>query len=425
MSNLQDIKARFGIIGNYPLLNRALERAVQVAPTDISVLVIGESGVGKESIPKIIHAESRRKHQPYIVVNCGAIPEGTIDSELFGHEKGAFTGATSTRKGYFEMADGGTIFLDEVGELPLQTQVRLLRVLESGDFMKVGSSQIQKTNVRIIAATNVDMMQAISNGRFREDLYYRLNTVQIDMPPLRERKGDIHLLFRKFARDFAEKYRMPEIELTEDAIRYLETYPFPGNIRQLRNIVEQITVVESERRISTQKLMEFIPTNHQLPSIANRPKNSMGTDFNSEREIMYKILFDMKNDLNDLKALTSELIKNRDNNTFSNQEKDLISRIYTNDQNINPNSLLYFEQPPIQTPTIITPIDDEYDKNFTTVDIDIEDHQNDNSLSLVNNEKELIIKALEKHNGRRNKAADELGISQRTLYRKIKQFDLE
>ena len=393
MSNLQDIKARFGIIGNYPLLNRALERAVQVAPTDISVLVIGESGVGKESIPKIIHAESRRKHQPYIVVNCGAIPEGTIDSELFGHEKGAFTGATSTRKGYFEMADGGTIFLDEVGELPLQTQVRLLRVLESGDFMKVGSSQIQKTNVRIIAATNVDMMQAISNGRFREDLYYRLNTVQIDMPPLRERKGDIHLLFRKFARDFAEKYRMPEIELTEDAIRYLETYPFPGNIRQLRNLVEQITVVESERRISTQKLMEFIPTNHQLPSIANRPKNSMGTDFNSEREIMYKILFDMKNDLNDLKALTSELIKNRDNNTFSNQEKDLISRIYTNDQNINPNSLLYFEQPPIQTPTIITPIDDEYDKNFTTVDIDIEDHQNDNSLSLVNNEKELIIKA--------------------------------
>lgn len=425
MSNLQDIKARFGIIGNYPLLNRALERAVQVAPTDISVLVIGESGVGKESIPKIIHAESRRKHQPYIVVNCGAIPEGTIDSELFGHEKGAFTGATSTRKGYFEMADGGTIFLDEVGELPLQTQVRLLRVLESGDFMKVGSSQIQKTNVRIIAATNVDMMQAISNGRFREDLYYRLNTVQIDMPPLRERKGDIHLLFRKFARDFAEKYRMPEIELTEDAIRYLETYPFPGNIRQLRNLVEQITVVESERRISTQKLMEFIPTNHQLPSIANRPKNSMGTDFNSEREIMYKILFDMKNDLNDLKALTSELIKNRDNNTFSNQEKDLISRIYTNDQNINPNSLLYLEQPPIQTPTIITPIDDEYDKNFTTVDIDIEDHQNDNSLSLVNNEKELIIKALEKHNGRRNKAADELGISQRTLYRKIKQFDLE
>ena len=425
MSNLQDIKARFGIIGNYPLLNRALERAVQVAPTDISVLVIGESGVGKESIPKIIHAESRRKHQPYIVVNCGAIPEGTIDSELFGHEKGAFTGATSTRKGYFEMADGGTIFLDEVGELPLQTQVRLLRVLESGDFMKVGSSQIQKTNVRIIAATNVNMMQAISNGRFREDLYYRLNTVQIDMPPLRERKGDIHLLFRKFARDFAEKYRMPEIELTEDAIRYLETYPFPGNIRQLRNLVEQITVVESERRISTQKLMEFIPTNHQLPSIANRPKNSMGTDFNSEREIMYKILFDMKNDLNDLKALTSELIKNRDNNTFSNQEKDLISRIYTNDQNINPNSLLYFEQPPIQTPTIITPIDDEYDKNFTTVDIDIEDHQNDNSLSLANNEKELIIKALEKHNGRRNKAADELGISQRTLYRKIKQFDLE
>lgn len=425
MSNLQDIKARFGIIGNYPLLNRALERAVQVAPTDISVLVIGESGVGKESIPKIIHSESRRKHQPYIVVNCGAIPEGTIDSELFGHEKGAFTGATSTRKGYFEMADGGTIFLDEVGELPLQTQVRLLRVLESGDFMKVGSSQIQKTNVRIIAATNVDMMQAISNGRFREDLYYRLNTVQIDMPPLRERKGDIHLLFRKFSRDFAEKYRMPEIELTEEAVNYLEKYPFPGNIRQLRNLVEQITVVESVRVISAEKLAEFIPMNAQLPTLSPQSK-SRSSDFNSEREIMYKILFDMKNDLNDLKALTSELIRNRGNAEFSTSEKSLIQRIYPseNQQIQNPNSLLYFEQPQYHTPTIISNVNEDNDDDFT-LDIDMEEPKKIESLSLTNNEKELIIKALEKHNGRRNKAADELGISQRTLYRKIKQYNLE
>ena len=425
MSNLQDIKARFGIIGNYPLLNRALERAVQVAPTDISVLVIGESGVGKESIPKIIHTESRRKHQPYIVVNCGAIPEGTIDSELFGHEKGAFTGATSTRKGYFEMADGGTIFLDEVGELPLQTQVRLLRVLESGDFMKVGSSQIQKTNVRIIAATNVNMLEAIRDGKFREDLYYRLNTVQIDMPPLRERKGDIHLLFRKFARDFADKYRIPEIELTEEAVDYLEKYPFPGNIRQLRNLVEQITVVESERRISAQKLVEFIPIEHQLPTISSQSKVG-SSDFNSEREIMYKILFDMKNDLNDLKALTSELIRNRGNAEFSSSEKNLIQRIYPseNQQIQNPNSLLYFEQPQFHTPTIISNVNEDNDDDFT-LDIDMEEPQKTESLSLTNNEKELIIKALEKHNGRRNKAADELGISQRTLYRKIKQYNLE
>ena len=263
MSDLQNIKNRFGIIGNYPALNRALEKAIQVAPTDISVLVIGESGTGKEFIPKIIHSESKRKHQPYIVVNCGAIPEGTIDSELFGHEKCAFTGATSTRKGYFEVADGGTIFLDEVGELPLQTQVRLLRVLESGEFMKVGSSQIQKTNVRIVAATNVNMMNAIQEGKFREDLYYRLNTVQVDMPPLRERKGDIHLLFRKFAIDFAEKYRMPELILTEDAVRYLEGYSFPGNVRQLRNLVEQMTVVEQSRTINAERLAEYIPADNR------------------------------------------------------------------------------------------------------------------------------------------------------------------
>lgn len=424
MAELQSIKNRFGIIGNYPALNRALEKAVQVAPTDISVLVIGESGVGKEFIPKIIHSESKRKHQPYIVVNCGAIPEGTIDSELFGHEKGAFTGATSTRKGYFEVADGGTIFLDEVGELPLQTQVRLLRVLESGEFMKVGSSHVQKTNVRVVAATNVNMMKAIQEGRFREDLYYRLNTVQIDMPPLRERKGDIHLLFRKFAIDFAEKYRMPEVKLTHDAIQYLENYTFPGNVRQLRNLVEQITVVEQNREIDALRLADYIPAQSQLPTVVGGSQ-STNSDFNSEREIMYKILFDMRNDLNDLKALTAELIKNKGGNDFSHQEKSLINRIYTpsaNESVTNPTSLLYFENQPAepQTATMVNNSDEIIDVE----DIEMEETKPE-SLSLQNNERDLIIKALEKHNGRRNKAAEELGISQRTLYRKIKQYNLE
>ena len=425
MTDLQSIKTRFGIIGNYPVLNRALEKAVQVAPTDISVLVMGESGVGKEYIPKIIHGESRRKHQPYIVVNCGAIPEGTIDSELFGHEKGAFTGATSTRKGYFEVADGGTIFLDEVGELPLQTQVRLLRVLESGEFMKVGSSQIQKTNVRIVAATNVNMLNAINDGRFREDLYYRLNTVQIDMPALRERKGDIHLLFRKFAIDFAEKYRMPELTLTDDAINYLENYPFPGNVRQLRNLVEQMTVVEHNRSVNSVKLSEYIPMQSQLPAIIKKGSGISNHEFNSEREIMYKILFDMRNDLNDLKSLTSELIKNRGNEDLSHQEKNLINRVFTQEpQNQNQNSLLYFENSngnSAQNSSILKNSENNYED---IEDIEIEETKPD-SLSLQNNERELIVKALEKHKGRRNKAADELGISQRTLYRKIKQYNLE
>lgn len=424
MNELQNIKNRFAIIGNYPALNRALEKSIQVAPTDISVLVMGESGVGKEFIPKIIHSESRRKHQPYIVVNCGAIPEGTIDSELFGHEKGAFTGATSTRKGYFEVADGGTIFLDEVGELPLQTQVRLLRVLESGEFMKVGSSQIQKTNVRIVAATNVNMMNAIHDGRFREDLYYRLNTVQIDMPALRERKGDIHLLFRKFAIDFAEKYRMPELELEAGAVNYLENYSFPGNVRQLRNLVEQLTVVERNRKISAEKLSEYIPMEARLPVVSNQNKASSQSDFGNEREIMYKVLFDMRNDINDLKSLTSELIKSKGNNDLSHQEKNLINRIYTPETQAtaSPNSLLYFEN----TTQNVSPtfVDSTYNEEDNIEDIEIEETTPE-SLSLQNNEKDLIIKALEKHRGRRNKAADELGISQRTLYRKIKQYNLE
>lgn len=421
MTDLQSIKTRFGIIGNFAVLNRALQKAIQVAPTDISVLVMGESGVGKEYIPKIIHGESRRKHQPYIVVNCGAIPEGTIDSELFGHEKGAFTGATSTRKGYFEVADGGTIFLDEVGELPLQTQVRLLRVLESGEFMKVGSSQIQKTNVRIVAATNVNMLNAINDGRFREDLYYRLNTVQIDMPALRERKGDIHLLFRKFAIDFAEKYRMPELVLTDDAINYLENYPFPGNVRQLRNLVEQMTVVEQDRTINSVKLGEYIPMQTQLPAVIQKGNAVSSNEFHSERDIMYKILFDMRTDLNDLKSLTSELIKNRENSDFSSQEKNLINRVFTPDsQTHSANSLLFFENTN-QNPTIISNQNENYED---VEDIELEETKPD-SLSLQNNERELIVKALEKHKGRRNKAADELGISQRTLYRKIKQYNLE
>ena len=426
MADLQSIKARFGIIGNFPALNRALEKSIQVAPTDISVLVIGESGVGKEFIPKIIHSESKRKHQPYIVVNCGAIPEGTIDSELFGHEKGAFTGATATRKGYFEVADGGTIFLDEVGELPLQTQVRLLRVLESGEFMKVGSSQVQKTNVRIVAATNVNMMKAIQDNRFREDLFYRLNTVQIDMPALRERKGDIHLLFRKFAIDFAEKYRMPELQLESGAVHYIESYAFPGNVRQLRNLVEQMTVVETDRNVTVAKLAEYIPMDSHLPMVVNNPNSQKQTDFGNEREIMYKILFDMRNDINDLKSLTSELIKNRGTSDLSNQEKNLINRIYTPEtqQSASPNSLLFFENnnnQTVQNPTIISNSEDHYE-DFE--DIEVEENRPE-SLSLQNNEKDLIIKALEKHNGRRNRAADELGISQRTLYRKIKQYNLE
>ncbi len=426
MADLQSIKNRFGIIGNYPVLNRALEKAVQVAPTDISVLVIGESGVGKEFIPKIIHSESRRKHQPYIVVNCGAIPEGTIDSELFGHEKGAFTGATATRKGYFEVADGGTIFLDEVGELPLQTQVRLLRVLESGEFMKVGSSQIQKTNVRIVAATNVNMMKAIQEGRFREDLYYRLNTVQIDMPALRERQGDIHLLFRKFAIDFAEKYRMPELKLTDDAVRYLDQYTFPGNVRQLRNLVEQMTVVEQNREVSASKLAEYIPMESHLPAVVQKNTGGVSSsEFHTEREIMYKILFDMRNDINDLKSLTSKLINSRSDEPLNPQEKNLINRIYQQENTAqNPNSLLYFEQNNSESnphPTIISSAPTHFDD---AEEIELEETKPE-VLSLQNNEKDLIVKALEKHKGRRNRAAEELGISQRTLYRKIKQYNLE
>ena len=411
MESLQVIKQRFEIIGNDPLLNRSLEKAIRVAPTDISVLVSGESGVGKESIPKIIHHLSHRKHAKYIAVNCGAIPEGTIDSELFGHEKGAFTGATSSRQGYFEVSDGGTIFLDEVGELPLTTQVRLLRVLENGEFIKVGSSQVQKTNVRIIAATNVNMHDAIGKGKFREDLYYRLSTIEIFLPPLRDRKSDIHLLFRKFASDFAQKYKMPTIRLEDNAIKMLENYGFPGNIRQLKNIAEQISVVEEHRTISRDRLIQYLPSKGtNLPSIID--KNKSNSDFSSEREIMYKILFDMRNDINDLKKLTLDLMKSDDNVKVKEDNKNLIQKIYNNP------TPQFEKENEVEVVSFDENYDDENPYEFAeTID-------EDESLSIQEKEIELIKKSLERNNGKRKLAAKELGISERTLYRKIKQYDL-
>jgi len=419
MDSLQTIKQRFGIIGNNINLNRALEKSIQVAPTDISVLVIGESGVGKEFIPKIIHNQSHRKHNTYIAVNCGAIPEGTIDSELFGHEKGAFTGATQTRKGYFEVADGGTIFLDEVGELPLSTQVRLLRILESGEFMKVGSSEVQKTNVRVVAATNVKLREAVEKGKFREDLYYRLNTIQIDLPPLRDRKEDIILLFRKFASDFASKYRMPHIELSPDAANYITNYPWPGNIRQLRNFAEQVSVVEKERVISLEKIMQLLPLNDMMPTVT---KSSEGgkSDF-MERELLFKVLLDMKKDLNDLRALTLDLIKNKDVDDFNGNTQELIQRVYreqsTNESTTLPSVNIF--QPEITQPNYNQPTYDYTDDVY-----DVSPIEEPETLSLQENEREMIKLALEKHRGKRKLAADELGISERTLYRKIKQYHL-
>ncbi|WP_442787681.1 sigma-54 interaction domain-containing protein [Flavobacterium suncheonense] len=418
MESVQAIKQRFEIIGNDPKLNRAIEKAIQVAPTDISVLVTGESGVGKESIPKIIHSLSHRKHGKYIAVNCGAIPEGTIDSELFGHEKGSFTGATSTREGYFEVADGGTIFLDEVGELPLTTQVRLLRVLENGEFIKVGSSQVQKTNVRIVAATNVNMQEAIEKGKFREDLYYRLSTVEISLPPLRERKDDIHLLFRKFASDFAHKYKMPPIKLDDNAVQYLIKYRWSGNIRQLRNVAEQISVLETNRDITAATLASYLPMESStLPSVIGKKPES---DFSSEREILYKILFDMKSDLNDLKKLTLDLLQNGNAKNVQESNKTLIQRIYGQKE----DSEIPFEESlnaiPVQEQHQQEEFDDDDDQNYLFA----ETVEEEDSLRLDEKEIELIKKALERNKGKRKAAADELGISERTLYRKIKQFDL-
>ncbi|PKH66251.1 sigma-54-dependent Fis family transcriptional regulator [Flavobacterium sp. ALD4] len=419
MDTVQAIKQRFEIIGNEPKLNRAIEKAIQVAPTDISVLVVGESGVGKESIPKIIHSLSHRKHGKYIAVNCGAIPEGTIDSELFGHEKGAFTGATGTREGYFEVADGGTIFLDEVGELPLTTQVRLLRVLENGEFIKVGSSQVQKTDVRIVAATNVNLFDAIEKGKFREDLYYRLSTVDILLPPLRDRKDDIHLLFRKFAADFASKYKMPPLKLDEGAVQVLQKFRWSGNIRQLRNVAEQISVLETNRDITAAILQSYLPSEgSNLPSVIKNKKSD--GDFSNEREILYKVLFDMKSDLHDLKKLTLELMENG-SSKVQETNKNLITKIYGSKEN---DSEIDFEEEP-RTALIASQSNEEsYQENDDNYLFAETVEEEEEVLRLEQKEIEMIKKSLEKNKGKRKAAADELGISERTLYRKIKQFDL-
>ncbi|MGC4040363.1 MAG: sigma-54 dependent transcriptional regulator [Flavobacterium sp.] len=420
METVQNIKQRFEIIGNDPKLNRAIEKAIQVAPTDISVLVVGESGVGKESIPRIIHSLSHRKHGKYIAVNCGAIPEGTIDSELFGHEKGSFTGANNERQGYFEVADGGTIFLDEVGELPLTTQVRLLRVLENGEFIKVGSSQVQKTNVRIVAATNVNMFEAIEKGKFREDLYYRLSTVEIPLPALRDRKDDIHLLFRKFASDFAHKYKMPPVKLSDEAVQFLQRYRWSGNIRQLRNFAEQISVLETNRDISLATMQSYLPAEGpNLPSVIGGKKAE--TDFSTERDILYKVLFDMKSDLHDLKKLTLDLMQNGSTKVQENN-KNLIQKVFGQKE----ESVSNFEtEPRLSTIAPQHEIDqEEFDDDDDTNYLMAETVEEEETLKLEQREIELIKKSLERHKGKRKAAADELGISERTLYRKIKQYDL-
>tara|TARA_B100001029_G_scaffold165355_1_gene156945 strand:+ start:2329 stop:3600 length:1272 start_codon:yes stop_codon:yes gene_type:complete len=418
MENIQNIKQRFGIIGNHPGLNRALEKTIRVAGTEITVLVSGESGVGKENIPKIIHQFSPRKHSKYIAVNCGAIPEGTIDSELFGHEKGAFTGATNARSGYFEVADGGTIFLDEVGELPLPTQVRLLRILENGEFIKVGSSKVQKTDVRIVAATNINTIEAIKKGKFREDLYYRLSTVEINLPPLRARKEDIPLLFRKFAADFAQKYKMPTLRLDDDAQKLLIQYRWNGNIRQLRNVAEQASVLEKERLLTPIMLRNYLPDmGSQLPAVVDLDKKE--ADFSSEREILYKVLFDMKSDLNDLKKLTHELMENENISSVQKNNPELIKKIYGEESNENKtlefigktdnkSELSYSEASNVN----------QYDYAETII-------EEEEPISLLEKEIEMIKLALKRSNGKRKAAAKELGISERTLYRKIKQFDLQ
>ena len=389
--NTKQVKQRFGIIGNSPKLERAIDVALQVAPTDISILVIGESGTGKESIPKIIHQNSKRKHNPYIAVNCGAIPEGTIDSELFGHEKGSFTGAHDSRKGYFEAAEGGTIFLDEVGELPIASQARLLRVLENGEIIKVGSSKSQKIDVRIIAATNVNLPQFVEKSKFREDLYYRLNTISINLPALRDRGEDINLLFRKFASDFAEQYNTTAIQLSDEALNILKSYNWPGNVRQLRNFVAQLSIIETERVISSERIQAQLPNVSNSGIVKYKDKNKADL---SEREILYKVLFDMKRDLSELKKITFELMQ-KDGRTEIMQE--INSRFFKeSEEDVIPNT------------------------NLETKTIDIEE-----SLSLFEHEKRLIEKSLIKHKGKRKSAADELGISERTLYRKLKEFRLE
>ena len=419
METVQSIKQRFEIIGNDPKLNRAIEKAIQVAPTDISVLVAGESGVGKENIPRIIHSLSHRKHGKYIAVNCGAIPEGTIDSELFGHEKGAFTGATGARDGYFEVANGGTIFLDEVGELPLTTQVRLLRVLENGEFIKVGSSQVQKTNVRIVAATNVNLFDAIEKGKFREDLFYRLSTVDITLPALRDRKDDIHLLFRKFAADFAHKYKMPPLKLDDNAVAVLQKFRWSGNVCQLRNVAEQISVLETKREISSFVLQTYLPIEGSGLAIIGKKSES---DFSTERDILYKVLFDMKSDLHDLKKLTLELLQNG-SSKVQEVNQNLIKKVFGSDD--HERSLIDENHRLPAKNAIIDHEQEEFDDDEDHANyLDAETTNEKEQLSLEAKEIELIIKSLERNKNKRKAAADELGISERTLYRKIKQYDL-
>lgn len=416
---LQQVKQRFGIIGNAPMLNRALEVAIQVAPTDISVLVTGESGTGKEIIPQVIHNLSARKHKEYIAVNCGAIPEGTIDSELFGHEKGSFTGAAGSRQGYFEVADGGTIFLDEVAELPMQTQVRLLRVLETGEFLRVGSSKVIKTNVRVVAATNENMQNAIATGKFREDLYYRLSTVPVSLPPLRDRGEDIHLLFRKFASDFADKYRMPTIRLTDDAVILVNQYSWPGNIRQLKNVVEQISVIETERELDAHKLKQYLPS---IQVKSTMPAQRESEESISERELMYKFLFDMKKDLTELKKLVIEIINKGGSFSVSGDQAEFINRLYA-DVEAAPYETAKLIAPPSGEKSVVQEV--PYPHHTAEDEEAYEVHEVvEESLSLEDQEKDLIRKALDKHRGKRKYAAQELGISERTLYRKIKEYNL-
>lgn len=418
-ATLTGIKQRFGIIGNSKLLNDAIDVAMQVAPTDLSVLVTGESGSGKEAFSKIIHSQSNRKHNEYIAINCGAIPDGTIDSELFGHEKGAFTGAVDNRKGYFDVANGGTIFLDEVGELPLNTQVRLLRVLEAGEFIKVGSSKIQKTNVRIVAATNLDIPKAIKSGKFREDLYYRLNTIPVKIPALRERKEDIYLLFRKFSVDLAEKYRMPPLRLDEEAKSILENYRWPGNIRQLKNIAEQISVIEESRLVSKNQLLKYLPgaASSNLPVVLKESSNDEGftdaqkSDLKKEREFFYKALVDMKKELGDLKQVVAELMRNQGT--------------VEGDKPFTPLKLSSDSKTDQDFSNFPVPIANNYPSTRQADEFQDSHEVIEESLSLAEREKEFILKALEKHRGRRKNAAQELGISERTLYRKIKEYDIQ
>ena len=414
--NIQQVKQRFGIIGVSPELDRAIDVALQVAPTDLSVLITGESGVGKENFPQIIHQYSRRKHGPYFAINCGSIPEGTIDSELFGHEKGSFTGATGTRKGYFEVANGGTLFLDEVGELPLSTQARLLRVLETGEFIKVGSSQVEKSDVRVVAATNLNIAQAIEKGKFREDLFYRLNSVPIRIPPLRDRKEDIPLLFRKFAGDCAEKYMMPPVTLTDDAREMLKNFRWPGNVRQLKNITEQISVIEHERVITPEILQKYLPKpDAVLPVLASSLRDSDGKAFSSEREILYQVLFDMKKDINDLKSVVKNILE--DAASVRSDEKTVLHSPVIAQDKTTVTLPLKYEEVPQKHPHLAEIHDQAEFQEATEVDI--------TNLSLEDAEKEMISLALEKHSGKRKLAANELGISERTLYRKIKEYNLE